>query len=81
VETIFNWLTSKIAYVINSIMIILPDSPFVMLSRDADIMQILGWVNWVIPVGEMIAILEAWLVAVALFYVYQLILRWAKAIE
>jgi len=80
-ESIFNWLTSKLAYVVDFIMMMLPDSPFVALSKDADIQQVLGWLNWIIPVSSMVAILEVWLTAIAIFYVYQLILRWSKAIE
>jgi len=80
-ESIFNWLTSKLAYVVDFIMMMLPDSPFTMLSKDADIQQVLGWLNWIIPVSSMVAILEVWLTAIAIFYVYQLILRWSKAIE
>lgn len=79
-EVIFNWITDKLSYVLQTVLILLPDSPFVMLARDADIMNVLGWLNWFIPVSQIIAIMETWLVAVAIFYIYQLILRWAKAI-
>lgn len=81
INSIFNWVTDKISYVLQAILLLLPDSPFVMIQADQDISLILGWLNWIFPIGEMVAILEAWLIAVALFYVYQLILRWAKAIE
>jgi hypothetical protein len=80
-EMIFNWITDKLLYIINIIMSILPDSPFVMLAKDGDIQNVLGYVNWFFPVTEMIAILETWLIAISVFYAYQIILRWAKAIE
>jgi len=81
INSIFNWFSDKISYILQAILLLLPDSPFVALSKDADIQQVLGWLNWFIPVSQMVAILEVWLVAVALFYVYQMILRFAKVIE
>lgn len=80
-ESIFNWLSSKLQYILSIILSVLPNSPFVMIQADAEIQQVLRWVNWVIPVTEMVAILEMWLAAIAVFYAWQLILRFAKAIE
>jgi len=81
INSIFNWISDKISYVLQAVLLLLPDSPFVAITKDADIQQVLGWLNWFIPVSQMVAILEVWLVAVALFYVYQMILRFAKVIE
>ena len=41
----------------------------------------LGYLNYFLPISQIIAIGEAWLVAIGLFYAYQIILRWIKAIE
>lgn len=80
-EQIFNWVTDKLDYIIQAILLLLPDSPFMMLTQNEAVASLMGYLNWVVPIGEMIAILQAWLVAVGVFYVYQLILRWARAIE
>jgi hypothetical protein len=80
-NAIFNWITDKLLYIISVVLSVLPDSPFIMLERDADIMNVLGYINWVFPVSEMLAIFQIWLSAITVFYAYQLILRWAKAIE
>lgn len=38
-------------------------------------------VNWFIPIGTFVSILEGWLVCVAVYYAYQIVLRWIKVIE
>ncbi len=67
-----------------AILFLLPDSPFVMLDKmdpTGAIAKILGFVNWFIPIYSFVAILESWLVCIAVYYVYQVVLRWLKAIE
>lgn len=62
----------------------LPDSPFKILDDLASTGQIaewLGMVNWFVPVYSFIGILEGWLVCVGLYYIYQVVLRWLRAIE
>lgn len=62
---------------------LLPESPFVALEElaIAEAYQWLKWVNWFIPINSFIAILEAWLVAVGIYYGVQIVLRWVKVIE
>lgn len=43
--------------------------------------EILGYINFIIPLGEMAAILTGWLLAIAAYYTASIILRWAKAIS
>ena len=80
-EQITNWITDKLGIIIDSIMLLLPDSPFRSLTVAAEVQPVLGFINWALPISGMVAILQAWIVCVSVFYVYQLILRWAKAIE
>ena len=76
-------LTSNIYNVVEGILSILPDSPFAFIVDlgNTPVAQWLKWVNWFVPVYMFIPILEAWLSAIAIYYVYQLVLRWAKAIQ
>ena len=60
---------------------LLPTSPFTQFINACANMPYLGWLNWFVPVGQMIAVGEAWLVAIALFYMYSIVLRWIKAIN
>lgn len=67
------------------VLALLPESPFTMaldsLVADSFISKILAMVNWFIPIYSWIAILEVWVAAVAVYYVYQVVLRWLNAIE
>lgn len=63
---------------------LLPESPFSMLDSlvpTGEIAEWLGFVNWFVPIYSFVAILEVWLAAVAVYYAYQLVLRWLGAIE
>lgn len=72
-DTITGWLTSALKWVLS----VLPDSPF----KDLDmspIQSILPYINWVIPVNFIMNVTEAWLAAVAVYYIYSVIMRWVK---
>lgn len=60
---------------------LLPDSPFTLIEKDDDIVRVLGYVNYFIPINFFISCMVPWLSAVGIYYAYQLILRWGKAIE
>ena len=60
---------------------LLPTSPFVAYIDALETMPYLAYLNWFVPVSTFIAIGEAWLVSVGLFYMYSIILRWIRAIE
>jgi hypothetical protein len=59
----------------------LPDSPFQILTRNSAIVEVIGYVNYFIPVSFMVSVLQAWIVAVGSFYIWQVLLRWVKAID
>lgn len=59
----------------------LPPSPFLKFMYAMESQDWLKYLNWIIPISSLVTIMEAWLVCVATFYIYQLVLRWAKAIE
>lgn len=65
----------------NKILDILPKSPFTFLDANPQVREILGFLNWFIPIDTMIGMTEAWLTAIGVYYVLQAILRWAKIIE
>lgn len=61
-----------------------PDSPFVVLddlAASGEMAQWLRYLNWFVPVNSFVAIFEGWLLCVAMYYVWQVVLRWLKAIE
>ncbi|WP_036945609.1 hypothetical protein [Pseudobacteroides cellulosolvens] len=77
---IFGGITQKLIELVARIINLLPDSPFHTVNN-ADVNSFLGGLNWVLPIAQMISILEAWLIVVAVYYTYQLILRWARMIK
>lgn len=71
---------SSISGVLSWLLALLPDSPFQSISN-SDVSSYLGTLNWFIPLAQIVAILELWLIAVLTFYIYSIILRWIRAIE
>lgn len=66
-----------------SVVNLFPASPFLFLQNlasDSAMSSILGMLNWFIPVYSFVAIMETWLAGVGLYYVYQIVLRWIKAV-
>lgn len=78
---IFNKLAEWLSKLAEGILKILPTSPFTDYIEVLADLPYLGYLNWFVPIGDMVAIGTAWLVAVGLFYFYSIVLRWVKAIE
>lgn len=76
-----NALIEALGRVLGSILIILPDSPFESISSVQLENKLLAGLMWIVPAGEIVAVLEAWVGAIALYYVVMIALRWVKAIE
>lgn len=77
---IWDWLCNFLTECLEWIVDFLPDSPFNMLDTSA-IEPYLGYINWVIPMDFILNTLTLWLVAVAGYYCWSVVLRWIKAID
>lgn len=65
-------------------MAILPDSPiqkFLLAIDDTAFADIMGIINYFIPVGVMLGMLSTWLLAVAVWYVVRWLLRLVQYID
>ncbi|MDU2292621.1 MAG: hypothetical protein ACLVKS_00275 [Peptococcus niger] len=61
---------------------VLPKSPLQsMLNYDGVYSDFIGVCSFFIPIGAFIAITQAWLVAVALYYIHSAWMRWLKMIQ
>lgn len=69
------------ATILMTIIVALPSSPFTGLYNLSMDSTFLGYLAWLFPVSEIIALLQAWGVSVGAFYLYMIVLRWIKAIE
>lgn len=80
----FDSLTSALITLALNIISVFPASPIQPLLaslRSSAVSEILGFVNWFVPVGTMLGILSGWLACVAAYYVYQILLRWIRVVE
>lgn len=74
----FNGVKEFFADFANSIIDVLPKSPIVYLTINTRVREVMGYVNFFIPIYSMISIVEGWLVAIGVYYVASVILRWLK---
>lgn len=76
----WNSLIDIINGILSKVFFFLPVDP---LKDGFDALTDNEWIqmlNWFIPVGEILTYVTIWIAAVGSFYVYQIILRWIKAI-
>ena len=76
-SSIFSGLRSMLAAVLE----FLPDSPFRGFIDSLGEVPYLGYLNWFVPIGDFLQLLAVWGLAVGLFYVYSVVLRFINAIE
>ena len=60
---------------------LLPLSPFEKYINELEDLPYLGYLNWFIPIGDIIVIGTAWLGAITIYYMLSILLRWLKAID
>ena len=78
--TLFNKLIDIISGMADFFYNLLPDSPFLII-ENSSYGDLLAKINYFIPIYEFVAIMETWLVAIAIWYIYSIFARWIKAIE
>lgn len=79
----FESLTDSVISFAVGVVEFFPSSPFRILDdlSNSEVYEWLRMVNWFLPIGTFVGILEGWLTCVAVYYVYQIVLRWIKVIE
>ena len=77
---IFNAIMEILNTALNYIFVFLPESPFADIIKEVGSIPFLPYLNYFIPIGKLLSMTSIWLGAVVVFYVYQIILRWIKAI-
>lgn len=56
----------------------LPGSPFKAIIATLEGVPYMAELNWFFPVHECVVVMEVWLTAVALFYIYSAIMRFIR---
>ena len=75
-----NLLIKGLGAVLSVIILLLPDSPFKLLDS-SPIAPYLSGINWLVPVGLMLDIGTSWLLAISIYNIYQIAMRWLKMID
>lgn len=79
---VLNWLIEQFAKAVEAVLSVLPDSPIQRyLVSNQDVVEILGYVNWFVPIGTMMTILTFFLTATAIWYAVRWLLRFAQYVE
>ena len=81
ISGIWDGVKGLLQTMVDAVLKVLPISPFRQFLESLEDLPYLKYLNWIFPIGDFIAIAQAWLVAIGLFYLYMIILRWIKAIE
>lgn len=53
-------------FLLNFLLTVLPLSPFADMRLDGQVQTAVGWVNWIVPFGDMVAMMIAWITAATL---------------
>lgn len=77
-QKIWNSVLDVLNNVANAIIFLLPDSPFKTIEVPVEIKNLLGYVNYYIPMAQIVAIVSSWAGCVGIYYIYRAILRWVK---
>lgn len=75
-----NLIISTISLIINTILSILPSSPFQFVINNID-SSWLSSINYIFPVATVVAHLQLYLSAVVVYYGIRIILRWTKVVS
>lgn len=79
----FDALSDTLVSFAVSVVELFPASPFGVLDELSGSVayEWLQFLNWFVPISTFVGIFEAWLSGVAIYYIYQIVLRWVKVIE
>lgn len=75
------FLTNLLNSVLGVILTLLPNSPFKAFTTMMHENEFLQYAAYFLPMQQIIAVSEAWLLAITTFYVWMIVLRWVQAIE
>ena len=64
--------------IISIVLTLLPQSPFVGFGNLVSNLPYLSFANWFLPISEMIAITESWLVVVSSYYAILYLVNYAE---
>lgn len=78
---LFNAVMSLLNTVLSAIFSFLPKSPFTGVMEYIEEIPYLKYICYFVPVADILSITTVWISAIAVFYIYQILLRWIKAVS
>lgn len=81
VSNVWDKLGDWFSLIISKVLMLLPDSPFIVPALPASVRSALGVINWLVPVSYIVGVTSAWAVAIAIYYAYSVIMRKLGAID
>lgn len=77
---VLNKIIEILGFLVEILYSVLPPSPFTII-QNSEFSSLISQINYFLPVYEFVAILETWLIAIAIFYIYSIFARWLKAVQ
>lgn len=66
---------------LQAVLSLFPLSPFQPVIRELAGLPYLEYINWFVPIGDLVRIGSAWVTAVGVYYAWSVIARWIKVIS
>lgn len=76
---ILNVLIKALGTVLSWVFNLFPPSPFQAVDS-SPVSQYLGGLAWVLPINQIVAILEVWIACIGVYFMYSIVARWIKVI-
>lgn len=77
----FDKINELFTRLFETIMLLLPTSPFHNIELNSTFIDFLGYFNYYVPMSTLLAIMVSWLSCIITYYAYQLLLRNIKAVS
>lgn len=66
---------------LQAVLSLFPLSPFAPVISELEDLPFLGYLNWILPIGDFIKIGTLWITAIGAYYAWSIIARWVKIIS
>ena len=80
-QGLVNGINEVSSAIFNTIMALLPTSPFLNIKIPQELSDLMGYLNYYVPFSGMLTIGAAWISCILVFYGYQMLLRFIKAVK
>ena len=74
------WMQEILDKFLQVVLSLFPLSPFLPVIQAIGDLPYLGYINWFIPVRELVSIGTLWIIAIGAYYAWMVIARWVKLI-